>query len=139
VDAVPDPSSRGPRRLAALLTGLQALALAGFAVYYVVELVLGEGSDTMRVLMSALLILLGGVGLGLLARGWLGSAQWPRTPTLVWNVILLPVGVSLVQGNRVAIGGVVIVVALVVIVAAWVARDPDAEVLPGGDAPDRVA
>ena len=86
VDAVPDPSSRGPRRLAALLTGLQALALAGFAVYYVVELVLGEGSDAIRVLMSALLILLGGVGLGLLARGWLGSAQWPRTPTLVWNV-----------------------------------------------------
>ena len=40
--------------------GLQALALAGFAVYYVVELVLGEGSDATRVLMSALLILVGG-------------------------------------------------------------------------------
>ena len=52
VYAVPDPSFRGPRRLAALLTGVQALALAGFAVYYVVELVLGEGSDAIRVLMS---------------------------------------------------------------------------------------
>ena len=138
LDAVSEPSSRGPRRLAALLTGLQALSLVGFAVYYVVELVLGEGSDTTRVLMSALLILLGGVGLGLLARGWLGSAQWPRTPTLVWNVILLPVGVSLVQGNRVAIGWVVIAVALVAIVAAWVARDREAEVLPGDDAPQRI-
>ena len=133
---MPAPSSRGPRRLAALLTGLQALALAGFAVYYVVELVLGEGSDATRVLMSALLILVAAVGLGVLARGWLGDASWPRTPTLVWNAILLPVGISLIQGNRAVIGWVVIVVAIVAIGAAWVTRDPDTEVLPGRDAPE---
>ena len=44
VDAVPDTSPRGPRRLAALLTGLQALTLAGFAIFYVVELALGRGA-----------------------------------------------------------------------------------------------
>jgi hypothetical protein len=133
---VPDPSSRGPRRLAAALTGVQAVALAGFAVYSVVELVLGEGSDATRVLMSALLIFVAAVGLGVLARGWLGVAAWPRTPTIVWNVILLPVGISLIQGDRVLIGWVVIAVALVVVATAWVTRDPETEVLPGRDAPE---
>jgi hypothetical protein len=136
VDAVPEPPSPGPRRVAALLTGLQALALAGFAVYYVVELVLGEGSDATRVLMSALLILVAAAGLGALARGWLAGASWPRSPTLAWNVILVPVGISLVQGTRVAVGWVVIGVAVVAIGAAWVARDPETEVLPGSDLPD---
>ena len=133
---MPDPSSRGPRRLAALLTGVQALALAGFAVYYVVELVLGAGSDAIRVLMSALLILVGATGLGVLARGWLGVSAWPRTPTIVWNALLVPVGISLIQGNRVLIGWIVVVVAIVTIGAAWIARDPDTEVLPGSDLPD---
>jgi hypothetical protein len=136
VDAVPDPSSRGPRRVAAVLTGLQALALAGFAVYYVVELVRGEGSDGTRVVMSALLIVVAAAGLAVLARGWLGSAAWPRTPTLVWNAILLPIGISLVQGNQVAVGWLVLLMAVVLIGAAWVARDPEAEVLPGSDVPD---
>jgi hypothetical protein len=136
VYAVPDPSFRGPRRLAALLTGVQALALAGFAVYYVVELVLGEGSDAIRVLMSALLILVAAAGLGALARGWLGVAGWPRTPTIVWNALLVPVGISLIQGNRVLIGWLLVVVAIVAIGAAWIARDPDTEVLPGSDLPD---
>ena len=130
------PSSRGPRRVAALLTGVQALALAGFAAFYVVELVLGQGSDATRVLMSALLILVGALALGALSRGWLGSSAWPRTPTLVWSVILLPVGLSLVQGTRVLAGCLVIVLGIVSIGAAWLARDPDTEVLPGHDAPE---
>src|SRR5512139_734059 len=76
VGAVPDAPLRGSRRLAALITGLQCLALGGCAVFYVVELGLGEGSDATRVVMSAVLILVGAVGLGLLARGWLSTAQW---------------------------------------------------------------
>ncbi len=131
-----DTPPRGSRRVAALLSGLQALTLAGFAVYYVVELALGEGSDAVRVVMSALLILVGAVGLGLLARGWLGDASWPRTPTIVWNAILVPVGISLVQGTRVTVGWAVLAVAVVGIGAAWVARDSETEVLPGRDVPD---
>ena len=36
---VPEEISRGPRRAAAALTGLQALALLGFALFYVYEVV----------------------------------------------------------------------------------------------------
>ena len=132
---MPEGPSRGPRRLAALLIGVQALTLAGFAAFYVYELVIGEGSDAARVLMSALLILVGAIALSLLARGWLGEGAWPRTPTIVWNALLLPVGLGLVQGNRVVVGWLVILVAVLTIVAAWVARQDDAEVIPG-DASD---
>ena len=115
-----------------MVTGLQALALVGFAVYYVYELAIGEGSDATRVLMSALLILLGGVALALVALGWVRGASWPRTPTIVWNVLLVPVGVGLIQGGRTVVGWTVVVVALGATLAALGAREPDA-VAPEAD------
>lgn len=115
-----------------MLIGLQALALVGFAAYYVYELTIGEGSDATRVLMSALLILLGGVALALVALGWVRGASWPRTPTIVWNVLLVPVGVGLIQGDRALVGWTVVIVAVGATLAALGARDPDA-VAPGTD------
>jgi len=129
-------TSRGARRVAALLLGVQCLALVAVAAFYLYELAVGEGSDATRVVMSALLILVGAAGLALLAKGWLGGGSWPRTPTLVWSVLLLPVGVSLVQGTRTFVGWVVVLVALACAVAAWVAREADAEVVPGSDPTD---
>lgn len=122
---VSDAPSPGPRRLAAVLTGLQALALVGFAAFYVYELVIGEGSDTARVLMSAVLILVGGLGLAALTRGWLGGAHWPRTPTLVWSALLVPVGFGLVQGNQTVAGWLVLGLATVTAVSALRVATPD--------------
>lgn len=130
LDAVPDASSPGPRRLAAVLTGLQAVALVVFAAFYVYELVLGEGSDAARVLMSAVLILIGGLGLAALARGWVSGASWPRTPTLVWCALLVPVGVGLVQGDQALAGWLVLGLATVTAVAAMRVRAPR-DRLPG--------
>ncbi|MGG5260816.1 hypothetical protein [Phycicoccus avicenniae] len=117
----------GPRRTAAVFCAGQALALLGFAVFYVYELVVGEGSDAGRVVMSAVLIAIGALGLGLLARGWLGEARWPRTPTIVWNLLVLPVGISLLQAGRTGLGWLVLVLALLALGAAFVARVPDVE------------
>ena len=39
------------------------------------------------------------------------------------------------QGNRVLVGWAVLGVSLLAIGAAWVARDPETEVLPGSDLP----
>ncbi|MBD3784960.1 MAG: hypothetical protein IE926_18760 [Micrococcales bacterium] len=119
--------ARGPRRLAAALCGLQALALLGFAAFYLYELAVGEGSDATRVVMSALTILLGAAGLAALARGWLGDRRWPRTPTIVWDLLLLPVGVSLFQAGRTGLGWLVTGLALVTLGAAFTARVPDVE------------
>ena len=129
---VPDAPSPGPRRLVAVLTGLQAAALVGFAAFYVYELVIGEGSDAARVLMSALLILVGGVGLAVLARGWIGGAHWPRTPTIVWSALLVPVALGLVQGNQALAGWLVLGLATVTAVAALKVPTPEARV-PGVD------
>lgn len=115
---VPDAPSPGPRRLAAALTGLQAVALGGFAAFYVYELMIGEGSDTARVLMSAVLILVGSGCLWALTRGWLGGADWPRTPTIVWGTLLVPVGFGLVQGNQTLAGWGVLVLAAATVGAA---------------------
>lgn len=115
---VPEEISRGPRRAAAALTGLQALALLGFALFYVYEVVVGEGSDAVRVVMSALLITLFAVGLGVIAKAWLGDAAWPKTPTIVWSALLFPVGGGMIQGGLKLLGWGLIAMALV---TAWVA------------------
>ena len=127
-----DAPAPGPRRLVAALVGVQALALLGFAAFYVYELVIGKGSDAGRVIMSALLILLGGLGLAAVTRGWLSDAAWPKTPTIVWSALLVPVGFGLVQGNQVAVGWTVLGIATVTAVSALRVATPD-DPVPGVD------
>lgn len=127
-----DVSSPGPRRLAALLTGAQALALVAFAGFYVYELVIGEGSDAARVVMSALLIAVGGAGLAVVARGWLQGARWPKTPTLVWSALLVPIAFGLVQGNQAFVGWLVLGLATITVVTALRVPTPE-DVVPGVD------
>lgn len=116
----PAPSRpRDPfRAVAAAICGLQALALLGFVGFYLWELTQDASDDATRVVMSALLILVFAVGIAALARAWVRGDNWPNTPTVVWNALLLPVGWSLVQSGRGLVGALVIVVALVGIVAA---------------------
>lgn len=103
---MPVDSTPAARRLAALSLGAQAVVLVGFAVFYIYELSIGEGSDAVRVVMSALVIALGGIGLAVVTRGWLRGSWWPRTPTIVWSLLLLPVGWGLIQrGRRPSWGG----------------------------------
>jgi hypothetical protein len=126
----PAPSRpRDPfRAVAAGICALQALALLGFVGFYLWELTQDSAADVTRVVMSALLILVFAVGIAALARGWVRGDNWPSTPTVVWNALLLPVGWSLVQGDRGLVGALVILIALIGILAAIRAdtRDRDA-------------
>ncbi len=115
----PPATSRSlARSFSAGLALLEAVVLVGFAVFYVAELAVGGGNDTARVVTSAIVIVITAIGLVYLARGWWASATWTRTPTLVWNVLLLPVAASLVQSGQGLIGGLVLAVALLSLVAA---------------------
>ena len=97
---------------------LQAVVLLGFCGFYLWELARGSGADPTRVVMSAVLIAVFAVGLAFVARGWWRGAGWPNTPTVVWNVLLLPVGWSLLQSGRALVAACVGVVAVTGIVAA---------------------
>ena len=109
------------------MCGLQVVALLGFVVFYLWELTQDSADDVARVVMSALLIAVFAVGIGAMARGWLRGDNGPNTPTVVWNLLLIPVGWSLVQSDHGLVGGLVIVVALVGIVSAIKADTTDTE------------
>ncbi|WP_270886526.1 hypothetical protein [Pedococcus sp. 5OH_020] len=106
------------RAVAALVCAVEAVVLLAFCAFYLWELARGEGDDPSRTVMSAVLIALTAVALGLLGRAWWRGASWPNAPTVVWNLLLLPVAWSLVQGDRAVVGALVALVALLGIVAA---------------------
>lgn len=118
--AEPAPANRSDRMrtVAAAVCAGEALALLGFCVFYVWELGRGASDDPTRVVMSAVLIAVFGVALALLARAWWRGAGWPNTPTIVWNVLLLPVGWSLVQSDHRVLGVALLLVAATGILGA---------------------
>lgn len=76
------------------------LGLAGFYAY---EISIGATDSVTRALTSGILILGFGIFLLFMARGWARRATWPRTPTILWNALLLPVAWSLLESEQVAI------------------------------------
>lgn len=105
-------------RAAALLTLVEALVVLGFAVFYVYEMVTGATDDLTRAATSGALILVFGIALLALARAWARASQWARTPTVLWNALLLPVAWSLHESERDAVALAVAAVAAASIVAA---------------------
>ena len=106
--AAPAPGApSGSRRTASVVCFSEALVMAGFGVFYLIELLRGEGSDQMRVLTSAVLIVVFAGLVGVLGRLWLGRSDWPMTPTIVWHVILIPVAVGVVQSGQLLIGALI--------------------------------
>jgi hypothetical protein len=112
-------------RPAAPPTALQAVAglvvaegllLVGIAVFYVVELAVATATDATRALVSAGLALLAAAGLLLVGRGLVRGGRWARSPALVTNLILVPVAIGLVQGDRWYLGVPLLVVAAAVVV-----------------------
>jgi hypothetical protein len=125
-DRSPVPPVGPPARVAAVVVGLQALALVVFAVFYLVAFVQGGSDNAPRVLSSVVLIAVFAVALVYLARGLLTGHPGVRTPTVVWELLLLPVGVGLVQSGQGLIGAVVLAASVVSLVAVALSRRPSA-------------
>lgn len=89
-----------PTSLAAAALLAQALVAIGTAVGYAVRLVQGVSADASMSVGFAVLFALIGVGLWMVSRGLWRGATWPRTPAVVWSLLLLPVGVSLLQSEQ---------------------------------------
>jgi hypothetical protein len=109
---------RGSHRAAGILTLIEALVLLGFTVFYLYEIVTGSSERLATAATSAVLILVFAVGFGVLTRGWWRGADWPRTPTVLLNALLLPVAWSLHDAGRTGLALAVAAVAVATIVAA---------------------
>jgi hypothetical protein len=132
---VPDPISSAPRgtrattgRTAPLVAvgmcGLQAVVLAVIGVVTLVELVSGAASSRLAV-WGALLVVTA-VLLAVLAWGWWVGSDRQRAPTVVWGLLLVPVGLGLSEPGDRVLGGAVVLVGVVTVAVAMAAARPAA-------------
>jgi peptidoglycan/LPS O-acetylase OafA/YrhL len=91
-------------RAATALVGCQGLVLLAAAGVLVVETLTGRSTDATGARLTAVLALFGGVGLILVARALARRRRWARAPALVTQLLLLPIGVSVVQAGQAPIG-----------------------------------
>lgn len=97
--AVPEPARTAPPprpvRLAALVAVVEGLALVGLAAFFLVELAVATPSDTRATVATAVVQLLVGGLLFVIARGLYQVQRWSRSPSVVFQVVSLPVGYTL--------------------------------------------
>ena len=117
VTTTPQPTTRRAARVAAGVLVVQALAIFGFTVFYLVELVRGATGNSSRAVMSMVLFVIAIAFLGLLAWGLWHGLRWARTPAVVWLALLLPVAWGMFQSGVALIGALVLLTAVVGIAA----------------------
>ncbi len=125
---------RNPRPLvvAAAAQGLQALALVCLGAYTCLTGITGGADDLLDAELVGGLALLGGAALFAVARALLGARGWARSPALVWQLIMIPVGLSTV--DDVPVAGVALLTSVVVIVGGMFAPSAG-EALEAGENP----
>lgn len=107
-----------PWLVSAVGVGIEGVALCVMAALVLWTLVDGSASTTARATTEGIALLLLAVGVLVLAANLLRRKALAKTPTLLWNVMLVPVGWNLYQGGAKALGVATIAVAVVTIVAA---------------------
>ncbi len=84
---------------AALLVAVEGAGLAVLGLGYGAAALAGQPFDRRAALLEGGFTLLAGLLVLLVARGLAGAAGWSRAPTVVLQLLALPVGVGLVQGQ----------------------------------------
>ncbi len=111
--ATPETTVPRPRRLtyAAVLTALEGVGLAVGGVWVLVLGVAGDPDDRQQaVTLGVTLVALALLPL-LAARGLFGLRSWSRGPSIITQILALPVAYSLLQADSIAIpAGIVIAV-----------------------------
>lgn len=119
------PAADLPARIAAAVCLLEAAGLGATAARFATELTTGTADDPSVAGMSLVVTVIFTGLLLLLAAHWWRGRRWPRTPTIVWNLLLLPTAWTLSQTNGPLVGGLVALVALTGVAAAWASPAPD--------------
>ena len=95
------------------------------AVSYGVELIEGRAFDANTASMSLVVSIIFALLLLAVGMSWLRGRTWPRTPTIVWNLLLLPAIWTLHTTNGAAVSVPLLVLALAGIAAAALAPAVD--------------
>jgi hypothetical protein len=106
-----------PGLVAAGIIGLQALGCARIAVVFPLVAPSDASLSTTSHVMFSVFMVLFAVGLGLVARGLWQGLGWPRTATIVWLLLILPVAWAMVQAGRGPLGALILVSAVLGIAA----------------------
>lgn len=100
---------------------LQGVVLLVLGVLLVVRTIGGKESDAGRSLTLAIVVLVFALGAGLIARALLRAQDGARSPTLVWGVFVVLIGVTLARGGAPALGVLVVVVGVATLAGGWTA------------------
>lgn len=123
-------------RVAALVCAAEALLLLATAAILARELITGTADDASTAGMTLAVSALFAALLLVLAAHWWRGRRWPRTPTIVWNLLLLPAAWTLGTGGATALAIGLAAAAVLGLMAAWSSppADLDETGSDGGDA-----
>jgi hypothetical protein len=103
-------------RLAAMVIGIEALALVAAAGVLISKTITGHPDNPWRAFFGAALAVIAGASLALAARSLVRLSSAARTPVVVLQLLALPVGYSLAfQAGLVVYGGPILLAALAVL------------------------
>jgi hypothetical protein len=110
-----------------LLAGVGLLAVEGVALlasglWLGVRSLSNDVSNRAGGETGALVAILAGVGVLLLARAVLSRKRWPRSPVIVLQILFVPVGVGLLQSGRPGFGVPMILLPLATLITLGMAR-----------------
>lgn len=114
----PTPEQVRAGRLAGALVGVEAVVLAGFAAFYLIELLRGEGSDPVVIIMTVVMMLIFVAGLGYVAYGLWSRHPRAQAPAMAANGLLVPLGIAMFQFAPAWLAGSVLLGAVLVIVSS---------------------
>lgn len=104
---------RSPATAAALLVGVETAALLAIAVVYIVKTLTGHPHDVGAALSTAGIAIASAALFAVLSRALMAHRLWSRSPVVVVQIVLLPVGFSLTfQAGRPAYGAPILLAAL---------------------------
>jgi len=115
--SAPTQRQRTAGQVAAALVALEAVVVAGFAVFYAYALFIGEGSDPVVVVMSIVTMLVFVVGLAYVSVGlWIRHPR-AQAPAMAFNGLMIPLGFAMFQFAPWVLAAAVCGVGIVVIAA----------------------
>ncbi len=101
-----------PVRRAAALVAVEGAALFLVGLAYAVAGVVGRPENRLREELAALLAVASGPLVLWLGRGLARPRLWARSPVVVLQLLLVPVGLGLLQGGIYLVGGPLVVAGL---------------------------